>query len=53
MSNGEPYHVLVGRILRALEKAKLIDVAGDEINLTKKGKEFARQLVQDGVGGTR
>jgi hypothetical protein len=53
MSNGEPYHVLVGRILRVLEKAKLIDVAGDEINLTKKGKELAQQLVQDGAGGTR
>ncbi|WP_139025068.1 AAA family ATPase [Bradyrhizobium sp. STM 3843] len=52
MKDGKPYHVLVGRILKALAKAKLITFERDRISLTKKGKEAAEQLVQTGGHGT-
>jgi len=41
MRNGEPYHVLVRRILKALEKAKLVTIERGETILTKKGKTAA------------
>jgi hypothetical protein len=44
MRDGKPYHVLVGRILKALEKDKLITLERGEITLTKKGGEAAREL---------
>lgn len=46
MRNGEPYHVLVRRTLKVLEKAKLVTVERDQIDLTKKGEKAAEQLVQ-------
>ena len=52
MSDGKPYHVLVKRTLKALEKANLIALKRDGITLTKKGKEASEQLVQSGGRGT-
>jgi hypothetical protein len=44
MRDGKPYHVLVGRVLKALEKAKLITVERGQIILTKKGKTAAEKV---------
>jgi Mn-dependent DtxR family transcriptional regulator len=52
MRDGKPYHVLVGRILKALERAKLVKPERGQITLTKKGEEAAQNLVQTGRHGT-
>jgi hypothetical protein len=43
MSNGDPYRVLVGRSLRALQNAKLLTLKRGVITLTKEGKKEAEQ----------
>ena len=52
MSDGKPYHVLVKRVLKSLEKAKLIINERGRITLTKKGRGAAEQLVQTRGHGT-
>jgi hypothetical protein len=44
MKDGRPYHVLVGRILKALVKEKFAALQRDQITLTKKGKEAALEI---------
>jgi hypothetical protein len=44
MRNGDPYHVLVQRILKTLEKAKLVTIDRGQIMLTKKGKTAAEKV---------
>jgi Mn-dependent DtxR family transcriptional regulator len=49
MSNGDPYHVLVQRILKALEKAKLVTIERGQTILTKKGKTAAESCLKKHV----
>ncbi|MGL3108899.1 AAA family ATPase [Bradyrhizobium sp. BR 1432] len=44
MRNGEPYHVLVARIIRALTRDKLLANKRGEITLTKEGKRRLNSL---------
>jgi hypothetical protein len=44
MRDGKPYHVLVGRVLKTLEKSKLITIERGEFILTKKGKIAAEKV---------
>ena len=43
MSNGEPYRVLVSRVLEALRKEKLVAVKRGVLTLTEEGKKSAEQ----------
>ena len=45
MSDGNPYHVLVRRTLKALEKAKLVTIQRGHTVLTKKGKTTAENCL--------
>jgi hypothetical protein len=49
MRNGDPYHVLVQRILKALEKAKLVTIERGQTTLTKKGKTAAENCLNKHV----
>ena len=49
MRDGNPYHVLVQRILKALEKAKLVTIERGQTVLTKKGKTTAENCLNKRV----
>jgi AAA domain len=52
MSNGDPYHVLVRRTLKALEKAKLVTIERGQTSLTKKGQATAEKCLNKRVQTT-
>jgi hypothetical protein len=53
MRDGKPYHVLVGRVLKALARDKLITTERGQIQLTKKGREGAEQACSTATHGNR
>jgi Mn-dependent DtxR family transcriptional regulator len=46
MRNGDPYQVLVSRVLTALQRNKLIAIKRDVITLTKTGEKAAQEAKQ-------
>jgi len=51
MRDGKPYHVQVTRMLKALEKEKLIAVKRGQIELTEEGEKAAEQVAEQAVRG--
>ena len=49
LRNGEPYQVMVTRILKKLEKDKLITIKRGRIALTKEGEKAAEQAAEQAV----